>query len=167
MRLVPEVEAREHHYRFAHRYLAVIAFKSPDRLQNELHLKGESMLLDAWKSVGKDLPRKQRVAPDGLHLDWAPFGLREVALITLPPPIATPEAYFVAIVFGGALMPDVFTLEHADDIETGEPYTVLGEWKVDGTHVNHGRGPQPDKAEMVQTILAHLGLDGDGAGASG
>ena len=151
-------EPREHHYRFAHRYLSIIAFKSPDRLQLELHRGGNRMLADAWNTIGKDLGRKDRMKPDGLMVDWAMLPPREIAVIALPTPIAPAEAYFVGIVFGGSLMPEVFTLEYAVNEETNEIFTAFGEWKVDGSHASLGPGPPPNASEFVRRILEQLGI---------
>lgn len=156
-------EPRQHHYRFAHRYLARVVFKSPDRLQDELHTNGVTTLVNAWKEIGKELPRKDRLRPDGLALDWARFGDREVAVIALPPPVAPGEAYFVGIVFGGSLMPDVFTLEVADpNADTGGDDagngTSFGAWKVDGSREAFPASPAPQASEFVRAILESLGF---------
>jgi hypothetical protein len=78
----------------------------------------------------------------------------------MPRPVAPPEAYYVAIVFGGSLMPDVFTLEASIDPETDATCVSFCEWKVDGTHEILARheGTAADPSEFVRAIIDHLGL---------
>src|SRR5258708_4259119 len=110
-------EPREHHYRFAHRYLPTIAFRSPDGFRQQMRSNGDRVLSDAWKAVGKDLPRKQGVKPDGLWFVWSQYEMVELAMVVMPKPIAPAEAYFVGVALGGSLLPEVFTLEHGVDLE--------------------------------------------------
>lgn len=152
-----EAEPRQHHYRFAHRYLARVAFRSPDGLQHELRTRGDRWLTDAWRTVGADLPRKERLKPTGLEVTWAGHATNDLAVISLPEPTASAEAHLVGILFG-ALLPEVYTLERAEDPTTGEASTVFAAWEIDGSHLDLGPGPEPEPAAFANHIWVHLGF---------
>lgn len=94
--------------------------------------------------------------------------LREAAaVIALPLPCETPEAYFVALVverprpgpsFHIGRMPDpgrCFTLELGMDAISRECRTVLCEWTREA-HVNFGTSPEPTVAAFVKRVIEIL-----------
>ncbi len=87
------------------------------------------------------------------------------AVIEMPPPQATTETFYVALVLlvnPTAEVPDLdkvalryFTLEKGFVLD-GPPRTVLGEWTAEGIHLNYGDGPVPQLEPFVQAIAKLL-----------
>jgi hypothetical protein len=85
-----------------------------------------------------------------------------VHLMTMPTPVESPEAYFVAIVHrddepkehGGASPSTCyFTLEKSD-----AGGTVLGGCERDGTHLNFGAGPEPAEDAFLAEVFRRVGI---------
>lgn len=151
-------EPRLHHYLFAHRQLPGTLFQEPVRTMQLLRDDGPRFLAHLWKQTAKNVPRRDRMAADGLvvvyHAAAAP-DRPDIALIELPEPTAPTEAWFVALcgsaTDGSPAPVACHTLERSEDIATGEPTTVLGAWDRT-THVNRGRGPEPVPDLFLATI---------------
>ncbi|MEM1182789.1 MAG: hypothetical protein AAGM22_30875 [Acidobacteriota bacterium] len=89
------------------------------------------------------------------------------AVIELPEPKESPEAFMVALV---ALFdpengppPDsiegrFFTLEKGASFD-GESWNVLAEWTADGGHSNFGAGPAPELGPFVAAISEKIELE--------
>ena len=172
----PTEEARGQHYRFAHRLMPQVAYQygantvmlldrpdvTPDFLQR------------VWNDAGEGLTGIDLVAPDGLSARVHQIDGKMAAVITLPTPIVTPEAYFAAIVCDvpapaptdkseAALasyremltqIPLVYwTLEYGFTLDDSRR-TALCQWTSDGSHLNFGTGPAPDETAFVEAILA-------------
>ncbi len=52
--------------------------------------------------------------------------------------------------------PRFFTLEHGIDLATRSACTYLCEWTHEGTHRNHGIGPEAEPEAFVGAILQRL-----------
>lgn len=152
-----------HHYVFAHRMLPELLLRAPMAKDSVPFLCGPDaawFLAHLWRSLGEKLPETERLAGDGLAARSHDAGDgRTVVVVTLPPTVASPEAHFVAVVTnpGKGEVTRYLTLEHSIDIETRKPITVLGEWTADGSHVNMGRGPEPEEAKFLESVLGMLG----------
>jgi hypothetical protein len=179
---------RAHHYYFAHAALKELAFEDPERLVIAMAApEAETFLVEMWQAVGKDVaamgaqqeqpqPQEQGgdaeassssseiVPPDGLEAIPARVAGRPTALVRLPEPRATTEAYFVAVVLNHELAepvkpaPEVevfyFTLEKGFSMD-GSLRTVFCEWDA-STHKNYGDGPPADARLFLDHIAAHL-----------
>ena len=95
---------RGQHYYFAHAAVKALAFEDPERLVIALAAPGaDEFLVEMWHAVGKDAiaqtgnERDGNLPADGLEAIPARVAGRPTALVRLPTPVATTEAYFVAI----------------------------------------------------------------------
>jgi hypothetical protein len=89
------------HYLFAHRALPQWFHQNPAAFLNALLSEDSVSVLEQWwETVGESIEDPAaRAKPAGLRVDFhrvEPHGV--VALITLPTPLRTPDAYFVAAV---------------------------------------------------------------------
>ncbi|GAA1971642.1 hypothetical protein [Kitasatospora viridis] len=153
------VERRHHHYQFAHRALPAALRAVGPELVTDVPVGGLTpMLVELWGEVGARLPPDQRVSWDGLECEYRRFGNGHTGVfVTLPPPVAPPEAHLAAAVLpsGGDEL-RYFTVEFAIDPVTREPGAVLGEWTTDGTHrlLSTGAAAEPDAfAAAVSAVL--------------
>ncbi|MFP4436329.1 MAG: hypothetical protein ACLFVO_03705 [Chloroflexaceae bacterium] len=157
---------RGQHYAFAHRVLPALAWTHPDRLLELLTSSERDAFLQAvWASAGEQQPPADQVDGAVLHSSIHHHGPHTISLIILPPPIASIEAYFVALVFTDASAANIaatgsdsvrcFTLESGRNIFTEEEYTVLAEWRQDG-HYNLGSGPPPESQAFLERLTALL-----------
>lgn len=134
---------RHHHYLFAHRELASAAHRFGADLVAAAR-DGRLTLATVWDRVGETVPEPERLPSTGLATSHHPLERHEVLLVTLPAPDAPTEAYFTAVTVStvdGQLR--YLTLESAYSPVDGARYTVLGEWTDNGSHINHGAGPEP------------------------
>jgi len=157
---------RCHHYQFAHAALRSVAFAHPIRLMT---LLATPEAMDAFTSLLEQVDEncKDRGEPRDFDASQLVLHRRRVvghpcAVVEMPPPRATGEAYFAAPVLLMATEPEqvklrYFTLEYcAPDGEHGEAGTVLGEWQEDGQHVNYGVGPQASLEPFLDAVSALL-----------
>lgn len=173
--------ARAHPYNFAHHLLPQLAWRRPDAVRRELSEPqlARELLHYLWEKAGETVAAGERVAPRGLRLDWHQVAGRATALLQLPAPQATTEAYCAALVYEADLPPDTqgpatedeepesegevlpryFTLEATLDLDDGQgPPTGLFEWQGEH-HRPYGRGPaggRPDTAVRFLAALAQL-----------
>ncbi|MGV9266223.1 hypothetical protein ACWDRR_16345 [Kitasatospora sp. NPDC003701] len=148
---------RPHHYRFAHKVLAGLARDLGPKMLDAVPPQGFGAgLVSLWGDFGGSLPAGDRLPSDGLDANLITLGPHRLLVVVLPRPAAPAEAYYTAVVQpAGADHCRYFTLEHAVDPFTGEPYTVLGEW-ADGSHLNLGSGPAPGLATFLEAVVALL-----------
>jgi hypothetical protein len=158
--------ARPHPYNFVHVLLPQLAWRRPDAVRRELSdpALARDLLHYVWDKAAEDLPATDKVAPRGLRLSWHEVAGRVTALIQMPPPQATSEAHFAALVYedeevdeGTEARPRYFILEATLGLTTedGTP-TMVGEWNGE-VHRHLGRGPaggRPDTASAFLLALA-------------
>jgi hypothetical protein len=181
-----EPEPRCVHYQFVHVALRTLVFSEP-RLATALwELDDPGPLLD---DIALQVVRACRGRGEGgeiraehLTLHKLRLGGYPCMIIEMPEPIATTEAYMLAILGrpdadgAGAQAEgeeegeeegeaDVseedpqrryFTLEYSS--HRPPPHTVLGEWTAQGSHMNMGGGPEPT-VEAFVAELARFVLD--------
>jgi hypothetical protein len=158
-------EPRCHHYTLAHHALRRVALDDPLAYLGILASPDASeFLAHLLRSVSEHC-REREPRPD--------FGVEEVAIhkvrvgrypcavIEMPRPRATTEAYFTAAVLladpqdglpaSGRVEARYFTLEKGF-VFGGPPRTVLGEWTAEGTHVNFGDGPAPRLESFLKAV---------------
>ncbi|MFJ9456496.1 hypothetical protein ACIRST_15545 [Kitasatospora sp. NPDC101447] len=154
---IVENDPRPHHYQFAHRVLAGLARDlGPKMLAHEPDHGFSAGFASLWNDVGGRLPDGQQLPSDGLKAELITLGPHRLLVVVMPRPIAPAEAYYTAVVQpGGADHCRYFTLEHAMNPFTGEPYTVLGEW-ANGSHLNLGSGPAPDLSAFLSAVVTLL-----------
>ena len=160
--------ARLHPYNFTHVLLPQLAWRRPVSVRRELTdpYLAKELLLYVWDKAAENLPASERVAPKGLRLSWHEIAGRVTALFHLPPPQATMEAHFSALVYeeedepaeteAEELRPRYFTLEAALGLSgpAGTP-TVVGEWAGE-VHRHLGRGPAGGRANTAEAFLEAL-----------
>ncbi|HEX8329660.1 MAG TPA: hypothetical protein VF629_19135 [Hymenobacter sp.] len=165
--------ARSHPYNFAHVLLPQLAWRRPGSVRRELSdpYLARELLLYVWEKAAENLPAKEKVPPAGLRLSWHEVAGRAAALLHLPPPQATMEAHFSALVYeetdepaateAEEIRPRYFTLEATLGLSgpAGTP-TVVGEWAGEvHRHLLPGpAGGQPSTLEgFLKALAAVLG----------
>lgn len=141
----PEFEtvARWHHYFFAHKVLPAVFFNNPENFLFVLRTRGIQELQASWDRVGSKIEQGERVTATGLACEIRELGLgTTIALITLPAPERSPEAYFAAAVYRAPQRPEpavtrFFTLECVQPRPNQNG--LLCEWTSDEVH--HIRTP--------------------------
>lgn len=130
--------ARHHHYFFAHEVLPAVFFSNPENFLFVLRWNGTEELQASWKRVGNKLEQSDRLPGTGLDCELRQLGDQmTIALITLPAPCHSPEAYFAAAVYRAAreresAMVRYFTLECRQPGPDQSP--LVCEWTPQGTH---------------------------------
>jgi hypothetical protein len=165
--------ARLHPYNFVHVLLPQLAWRRPASVRRELSdpYLARELLQYVWDKAAEGLHPADKIVSKGLRLTWHEVAGRVTALFHLPPPQATMEAYFSALIYeevdepaateAEELRPRYFTLEAALGLSgpTGMP-TVVGEWAGE-MHRHLGRGPAggcPDTADnFLKTLATVLG----------
>lgn len=175
--------ARAHPYNFTHHLLPQLAWRRPAAVRRELSdpQLARELLHFLWEKAGETVPAAERVGPRGLRLHWHEVAGRAAALLLLPAPQATTEAYCAALVYETdplpetsavaslteeaddegeegeeELLPRYFTLEATLGLDDGQgPPTALCEWQ--GEHHRHyGRGPAGGRPDTPTHFLAAL-----------
>ena len=161
--------AREHHYLFAHALLPKMVFGGvPERLLPMI--VGSDFGLFAfgvWNEVAKRLPPEKRIAlNEPMRSESRELEGYATAIVTLPAAERVTEAICVAVaikpgrkkLLGGTTPATVryLTLELSEDPIRKAACTVVCEWRKDGSHVNHGEGPDPN-AEIVTAFATRIG----------
>ena len=165
--------ARTHPANFVHHLLPQLAWRRPEAVRRELSdpALSRELLQYLWEKAGETLPSAERVAPRGLRLDWHEVAGRATALLQLPTPQATGEAYCAALVYEDdpqlelekaddedeeGFLPRYFTLEATLGLHNGQgPPTAVCEWQGEH-HRQHGRGPAGGRASTPAHFLAAL-----------
>jgi hypothetical protein len=159
--------ARSHPYNFTHVMLPQLAWRRPASVRRELSdpYLARELLLYVWEKAAENLPAADKVAPKGLRMSWHEVAGRATALFHLPPPQATMEAHFSALVYeeddepeteAEESRPRYFTLEATLGLASaaGTP-TVVGEWAGE-VHRHLGRGPAGGQPGTHLAFLAAL-----------
>lgn len=162
--------ARSHPYNFAHVLLPQLAWRRPASVRRELSdpYLARELLLYVWEKAAENLPGSEKVMPKGLRLSWHEVAGRATALFQLPPPQATMEAYYSALVYeetdapapteAEEIRPRYFTLEATLGLSgpAGTP-TVVGEWAGE-MHRHIAPGPPGGQASTPEAFLETLAL---------
>lgn len=149
---------RQHHYVFANRVMPRLFFRDSTKLSNALAERRAELLRAMWIDLGEQFFSTAQIAPDGLDVHVpAPEGGASIVLLVFPRPAASAEAYFAALI----TMPDgslhYLTLERSFDLlGTGNEFTVLGGWDVEGGHLNFGEGAKPVLADFERQVRAFI-----------
>lgn len=182
-----EDEPRCVHYQFAHVALRTLVFEERRLAPALWHSDNPAAILD---DIAVQVDRAcRRMSGEGgnlraeqLRVSKREIGQHPCVIVEMPEPIATTEAFMLAIVLlddaeldddaddegddededddeGGAARDSrcrYFTLEYS--ALRSEPHTVLAEWTAQGSHMNLGGGPPPS-VEAFAGELAKLLLD--------
>ena len=167
-----EQDPRCAHYVFAHRLLPFHVFDDP-QVSEVIWLDPNVLdFLEIFANAANEACSEQ---PQGWQLPLREFNVGRVEVLgrpvvvldMLPAPVATTEAYLIALVGRPWSSVDergywtgldhYFVLEHS---VTREPtHTVFGGWELDGdslTHLNMGTGPEPTPAAFVHAVGRNL-----------
>ncbi|MFD8783652.1 hypothetical protein [Kitasatospora sp. NPDC059599] len=166
---IAQNDPRPHHYRFAHLVLPGLARdRGPHLVDGDPDRDVAAELAALWDDFGKQLPDAERLPSDGLRGSRITLGAHRLLVVVLPRPAAPAEAYYTAVVQPeGTGHCRYFTMEHAVNPFTGEPYTVLGEW-ADGSHLNLGSA-EPGLSAFLAAVVTVLDESepGDATGRPG
>jgi hypothetical protein len=153
-------DPRPHHYRFAHRWLPGLSHRHGLEILRAAPARDLTPALVAmWNDCGERLPVEQRLDPAGLEASYRPDPDAPMIVVTMPAARHMVEAHFaaMALVDGGMRY---LVLEESWSPEQAVA-TVLGEWTADGSHLNLGPGPVPDRGEFVRAVLTAVGAIGN------
>jgi len=155
--------ARWHHYFFAHSVLPGVFFGDPENFLYVLRRDGDDALLASWERVGRGLEKADLVSPAGLTHEMRKLEQdTTVALITLPRPRVSPEAFCVAAVYRPATQTDAtattrfFTMESRQLGDGDEP--IIGEWTPSGNHQIRGAVSGNDTEQLLLYVCHLLNL---------
>ncbi len=151
------MDSRTHHMQMKY-IIAQLALQNTDRFFATFGAGGDpSYLANLWEMMGEELPADERVPSEGVALWYrGEKDAPEVIVLTLPPPAARNEAYFVGVVrIEGKCR--VFCLERALMPSSGEEFTIVSELAADGRS-NWGPGGDPVVEEFAE-MLCGLALD--------
>lgn len=156
---------RCHHYQFAHAALRSVAFAHPLQFMAllaspEAATEAFTTLLEQVAINCKDCGEAADFSAADIRVHTRRAAGHPCAVVVLPAPKATAEAHYVAPVLLMSDQPEnaalrYFVLEYSTADEAN-PSTVLAEWRVDGTHVNHGPGPAPNVELFLEAVAGHL-----------
>lgn len=161
-------QRREQHYVFAHRMLHQFVLSGPPELLAFLRsAAAEPWIRSMWDDIGADAEDRRTVSAEEVSVSARTLAGRDGCLIRLPEPVATPEAYFVAILPGTESEPEprYFVLEYTgmenptDESHDGQlgPRAVLCEWLAGGKRRNHNLiVASPDERSFFQAIATQL-----------
>lgn len=117
---------------------------------------------DLWEQVGETLPEDARSAPVGLTVRTEGTGNGLLVFVDMPPPTDVTEAHSIVIAAkcGDAVQPTLdeleyvryFAVERGLDIQTEKPLRILGEWRENGIHANHGVLDAHEERDVVEAI---------------
>ncbi|WP_375417634.1 hypothetical protein [uncultured Hymenobacter sp.] len=180
--------ARAHPYNFTHHLLPQLAWRRPEAVRRELSdpQLARELLHFLWDKAGETVPAAERVVARGLRLHWHEVAGRATALLLLPTPQATTEAYCAALVYetdpiptppagpnppGAALSDDQEEAEEEDSEELLPRYFTLeatlaladgqgpptAVCEWQGEHRRHyGRGPAGGRPDTPTHFLTTL-----------
>jgi CheY-like chemotaxis protein len=121
---------RLHHYQFAYRALAGLAFADPYVTLGLGNDMPEGSLIKLWDYVGTKVSEKERLFADGLkafELTWTP-GKQVILIVELPRPLRDTEAYFVAVAYPQSWFNDA----HKENKTLDLRYFILARTEVPG-----------------------------------
>jgi hypothetical protein len=157
--------ARTQSAEFVSQVLPSLFHSTPEQFIQLLSRDGNKFLRFYWDQAGADLAVGEKAAWLGLNYDIRePSPHTQVILITLPQPIAPPDAYFTALIyrplrrtplFGVSDTTKVIALEMAGTAEGGQ-LTLLREWTKKMTSESLGAGPAPRLEAFYETIRTLL-----------
>ncbi len=149
---------RPHHYYFAHIYLRDRAREAAKQIVERF--RGESgtrYLTSQWKKRWLAMKAETDEFISSDRLECFPIDLSSDyygALVQLPKPERTAEAYFVAFILPAdadySTEADFYTLEYSKYRDTVEK-TMLGQW-VNKIHFNLGSGSAPEREAFVEAL---------------
>lgn len=153
---------RTHHARFAREALPRFGLMGKPRALDILATPmGQPLLLDIWEKVGGELPKGEKLSPDGLRASATQIGQARVIVIEMPRPAGPGEAHFVAfvtvpekrkiLVFKEPAVMRCFALEAAAG------GTSLLEAQKDGGRQELGAGPAPSVQGFVARLAEVIG----------
>jgi hypothetical protein len=160
-----EAEMRPVHYLFAHYALRSVALNDPvfyfGVLASPEAAKFLTHLLRTTADHARPGDPPADFTADDLRVHTVRAGGYPCAVVEMPQPRATTEAFFTAAVLlvdPAAEAPDLaaapvryFTLEKSFDLE-GNAFAMMCEWSKDGSHANFGGGPPPRLDDFVKAI---------------
>lgn len=123
----------QQYYRFAHQVVMHAVLRDPESWWATARTRGLAMLQQAWVTAGQDLPVQDTAAASRLQIAHVPDvpdapGV-EALVITLPPPTAPSECYFIALVRAPGRTPRYFLAERGVDADGLVPRAFLAEWR--------------------------------------
>lgn len=121
---------RQQYYRFAHQVVMHAVLRDPETWWTTARTRGVSMLQQAWVTAGQDLPVQDMTAASRLEIESITDvpGV-EALVITLPPPNAPSECYYIALVRAPGQAPRYFLAERGVDAAGGTPRAFRAEWR--------------------------------------
>ncbi len=168
-------------YIFAHRFLPSILHQNPQlALSLALSETRQKLLVEMWERCREFHPDLSPQSSTGMSVSGG--GVEEgvaAALITMPAPEDTPEAYYACLIVRYSVDGDTlqastvayYTLEKSISLNlegllgsnknaptqqgNTEP-TVIGAWTNGGSHVNYGSGPAPNSPDDFISAVFHL-----------
>jgi hypothetical protein len=149
---------RIHHYRFAYVALPGAVFGDPAGFLDFMEPpNGVGYLRQLWELVGERVDDPIALDAGSLAVELATIGNRRGAMVTLPPPVAPPEAYFAAVVQTSATVRDAgryFVLE--DTFADDGPQGMLCEWFGDGSRRNLSHQIAPSLSGFIAIVEGEL-----------
>jgi len=158
-------EPRCHHYMLAHYALRGAAFDDPlaclGILASPDAQRFLSHLLQSVSEHCKEREPRPDFSAERLAVHKVRVGRYPCAVVEMPRPRATTEAFFVAAVLladpkGGMSESEEIELRYfileRGFVLGGPPRTVLCEWTSEGKHVNYGNGPEARLELFVRAV---------------
>jgi hypothetical protein len=154
-------QSRKLHYSFAYRMLPLMLFG--DNGIDVWHVLGDAegsgpFLLEAWDRTAAS-QQLERFEPEGLSAKFRPGEDRDIVVVTMPEPIAPPEAYYGIIQFDRAENKlHYYTIEYSVRLD-GSKRVVLGKTLPGGQRHNLGALPTADLElglDEIERKSAHL-----------
>ena len=150
---------------FVSKALPDLFHTTPQQFMYLLNRDGTKFLRFYWDEVGKKIPEADRISPFGLNFDIRrPRRSVTIAMITLPKPQQTGEAYYVALIhrpyrvtnfFGVSDTTKVLVLESATDSQ-GNERPLIVEWTRKMKREPLVTLPEPDREEFYKMVLAAI-----------
>jgi len=153
--------SRGHHYDFAHVALPIEFYNDPQALLSELSGGDSPMLEEMWYRLAEEsgLRAILPLPSDGLDYFMVHEGALTMAVVTMPPAEAIPEAIYVAMVYNSETgEASYYTLEKSFD-----DFTMFCAWHANRSRENFGEGtPAGDKAAFVDMVISFEADPADG-----
>jgi hypothetical protein len=152
------------HDSFVHRALRDLAFRDPEACLWAFRSRDARAYLQAlWDHVTAECGAGDpALSAEQIRLYELTLAGFPCIVVEMPEPEARAEAHFVALVFRTASVGRIevadepavlyWTLERRD--RKGD--TRLCEWRADGTHRDHGKGPDPTLEAFLAAVVAEM-----------